>query len=69
MPPGLVAIVNIRLDESGNVLSRRIVKSSGNFNYDQAALAAVGKSNPLPMPKEDKEVNLKLRDINLEASF
>lgn len=69
VPAGMVAVVNIRLDESGNVLSSRIVKGSGNFAYDQAALAAVGKASPLPMPKEDMSANLRLRDINLEANF
>ena len=63
------AEINIQLDEAGNVLSSRIVRGSGNFAYDQAVLAAVGKSSPLPMPKDAPEVNKRLRDINITANF
>jgi len=70
---GSSALVNIHLNESGNVLSSKIVKSSGNIAYDQAVLAAVGKSSPLPLPagNEQSIVNaLKtLRNINLRAKF
>ena len=64
-----VPVVNFRLDESGNVLSRRIVTGSGDLSFDQAVLAAVAKSSPLPLPKDNPEVRQQLQDINLRANF
>jgi len=64
-----VPVVNIRLDESGNVLSSRIVSGSGDLSFDQAVLAAVAKSSPLPLPKDNSEVRQQLQDINLRANF
>ena len=64
-----VPVVNIRLDEAGNVLSSRIVTDSGDFSFDQAVLAAVAKSSPLPLPKDNPAVRKELQDINLRANF
>ena len=64
-----VPLLNIRLDESGNILSSRIVSSSGDLSFDQAVLAAVAKSSPLPLPKDNPEVRQQLQDINLRANF
>lgn len=64
-----VPVVNIRLDESGNVLSSRIVSGSGDLSFDQAVLAAAAKSSPLPLPKDNPEVRKELQDINLKANF
>ena len=64
-----VPVVNIRLDESGNVLSSRIVSGSGDLSFDQAVVAAVAKSSPLPLPKDNPEVRQQLQDINLKANF
>ena len=64
-----VPVVNIKLDDSGNVLSSRIVSGSGDFSFDQAVLSAVGKSSPLPLPKEDPVVRRELQDIVLRANF
>ena len=67
--PQQIPVVNIKLDSSGNVLSSRIVTSSGDFSYDQAVLTAVGKSSPLPLPQEDPVVRQELQDISLKANF
>ena len=64
-----VPVVNIRLDEAGDVLSSRIVTDSGDFSFDQAVLAAVAKSSPLPLPKDNPAVRKELQDINLRANF
>ena len=64
-----VPVVNIRLDESGNVLSSRIVSGRGDLSFDQAVLAAAAKSSPLPLPKDNPEVRKELQDINLRANF
>lgn len=67
--PNRGAVVNIKLDPSGNVLSSRIVTSSGDFSYDQAVLAAVGISSPLPLPQDNPVVRQELQDLNLTADF
>ncbi len=64
-----VPVVNIRLDENGNVLSSKIVNPSGDASFDQAVLAAVYKSSPLPLPKDNPDISKQLQDINLRASF
>ncbi|MGH1427047.1 MAG: cell envelope integrity protein TolA [Arenicella sp.] len=67
--PTQVPVVNIQLDDSGNVLSTRIVTSSGDFGYDQAVLAAVGKSSPLPLPKDAPEVRRELQNFDLRVNL
>ncbi|MEK6772614.1 MAG: TonB family protein [Bdellovibrionota bacterium] len=46
------AQVLLKLDEKGLILSRHIVKSSGNANYDDAVLETIDKSAPYPSPPE-----------------
>jgi colicin import membrane protein len=48
----LKAQVRVLIDARGNILERKIVKSSGNPNYDEEALAAIDKSAPFPAPPE-----------------
>lgn len=48
----LRAQVRLRIDEKGQILSREIVLSSGNPNYDEQALAAIDKSAPFAPPPE-----------------
>ena len=43
-------LVSFALDRLGHVLSANIVKGSGDAAFDQAALAMVRKSDPVPMP-------------------
>jgi len=43
-------LVSFALDRMGHVLSTRIVKGSGDAAFDQAALAMVRKSDPVPPP-------------------
>lgn len=42
--------VMVRFDENGNVLSKDIVKSSGNPAFDELVLNAIQKSSPVPAP-------------------
>ena len=44
------ALLTFRIDPNGNVLDPKITKSSGNPGFDTAALRAVRKSSPLPLP-------------------
>ncbi len=43
-------LVSFTLDRSGHVLSASIVKSSGDASFDEAALAMVRRSDPVPQP-------------------
>jgi TonB family protein len=43
-------LVSFTLDRSGHVLSTSIVKSSGDAGFDEAALAMVRRSDPVPQP-------------------
>lgn len=43
-------LVGFELDRMGHVLSASIVKGSGDPAFDEAALAMVRKSDPVPMP-------------------
>ncbi len=51
------AQVLLKLDESGAVVGRQIVKSSGNENYDDVVLETIDKSAPYPPPPE-KLINI-----------
>lgn len=43
-------VVNFTLDRLGHVLSTSIVKGSGDSAFDEAALAMVRRSDPVPQP-------------------
>lgn len=46
-------VVGFALDRMGHVLSTSIVKGSGDAAFDEAALAMVRRSNPVPPPPPD----------------
>ena len=43
-------VVSFALDRMGHILSTRIVKGSGDAAFDEAALAMVRRSDPVPQP-------------------
>ena len=45
-------VVGVRLDRNGEVLRTWITESSGNALYNRSAIAAIGKSSPLPIPDD-----------------
>src|SRR5690606_7693295 len=47
---GAQLTVAIALDRSGRLLSASVVKSSGDQAFDEAALAMLRRSDPLPAP-------------------
>lgn len=65
LPAGLMCMLEIRLLPDGSVAGVQIMTSSGNFAFDQAALAAVQKASPLPVP-EDAELMDKFRHFTFE---
>lgn len=48
LPKTLVTVVEIRSTPSGTVLSRRVVKPSGNALWDDAVVRAIDKAGTLP---------------------
>lgn len=59
----LKAQVVVYLDTRGNVLERKIVKSSGNPEYDEAALTTIDKSSPFPAPPEKFQAYVSVNGI------
>jgi colicin import membrane protein len=49
---GLQAEVLVKIDKSGEVIERRLIKKSGNTEFDEHVMAAIEKSNPFPVPPE-----------------
>jgi periplasmic protein TonB len=43
-------LVGFELDESGRVLSSSIIQGSGDASFDEAALAMIRRSDPVPKP-------------------
>lgn len=46
------AQARVFIDSRGNILDRKIVKSSGNPSYDEEVLATIDRSAPFPAPPE-----------------
>ena len=51
---GLTATVMVKVSPTGEVISARVVKSSGNSAFDQSAETAVKRASPLPFPANSK---------------
>lgn len=56
-PPGtadqnLGCVVNMQLSATGEVLSARIQRSSGNSLFDDSVVRAVYKASPMPLPRD-----------------
>ncbi len=51
---GLETVVSVRCSPSGTLLSASITRSSGNEQWDQAALRAVQRSDPMPTDIDGK---------------
>ncbi|UYL10408.1 TonB family protein [Bdellovibrio sp. SKB1291214] len=48
----LKAQARVFIDSRGNIIDRKIVKSSGNPDYDAEVLSTLDKSSPFPAPPE-----------------
>ena len=51
----LEAVLSFQIDRRGNILSPKIVKSSGNVLFDRSAMKAILKAGPLPPPAIEDE--------------
>lgn len=56
---GLEAIIAIKIDREGKIISQEIEKSSGNSLFDRSAIKAISKSSPLPPPPVEMEIGVR----------
>jgi colicin import membrane protein len=59
----LKAQMVVYIDSHGNILERKLVKSSGNPEYDEAVIKAVDDSAPFPAPPEKFQAYLSVNGI------
>ena len=62
---GLTAIIRVKVARDGQVLSARVIRTSGDPGFDQSAVIAVRKSSPLPFPSEPHYYEF-INEFNLE---
>lgn len=62
-----VAIVNLKLDDKGHVISAIIKESSGHNALDKSALKMVKKASPFPAPPV--ELNANIISIDVPVAF
>ncbi len=70
LPPGLEGqmktVLLVDLDDKGGVKNVAVKKTSGNEHHDRAAVAAIIKASPLPLPsKENVRAQFKQFDITV----
>ena len=61
---GIAAQVVVKLTATGEVISAKVSRSSGNSVFDRSVENAVYKASPLPIPQE-RGINEKFRNLNL----
>jgi len=59
-PEGLKAVIRVKIDPEGRMLSAQIEQSSGNRIFDNSALQAVKRAEPYPPPPEKKTLEVGL---------
>lgn len=57
----------VRIDERGQIISREMLKSSGNQQFDESVIATIDQSNPLPAPPE--KLTAKVRSEGILIGF
>ena len=60
---GMKCKVLVRIIPGGDVVSVRIIESSGNIAFDQSVEQAVRKAAPLPVPKADSGLFDQFREV------
>jgi len=51
-PPGLRCVIQVKLIPGGEVVSAKVVQSSGDVLFDRSVETAVLKASPLPLPAD-----------------
>ncbi|HEB77001.1 MAG TPA: cell envelope integrity protein TolA [Methylothermaceae bacterium] len=59
---GLSCTIQVKVAPGGRVVAARVVRSSGDPNFDRSAEVAVRKASPLPIP-DDPEVASQFREF------
>ena len=62
-PPGLSCVIQVKLIPGGEVVSAKVVQSSGDALFDRSVETAVLKASPLPLP-DDPAMFKYFREIN-----
>lgn len=62
---GMKCKILVRLIPSGDVVSVRVIQSSGNSAFDRSVEMAVNKASPLPVPKASTGLFDKFREVEL----
>lgn len=62
---GLVCTVSINLIPSGEVVSVRYIRRSGDSAFDQSVYAAIQRASPLPLPPVEYGLSDRFREITL----
>jgi colicin import membrane protein len=62
---GFTAAILLRFDETGKILERRFIRSSGNETFDREVTDAIEASAPLPPPPEGLISYFKVHGIEL----
>ncbi len=61
----LTAAIFLRFDENGQILEKKLIRSSGNKDFDNEALQAIVNSVPFPIPPENLISYFKSQGIEL----
>ena len=61
----LICQIHIRIGFDGRIISRNLVKRSGDTAYDASALAAIDKTEKLPLPPDETREYLLRKGITL----
>lgn len=56
---GLEAIISIKIDKEGTIVSQEMEKSSGNRLFDRSAVKALSLASPLPPPPVEMEIGVR----------
>ncbi len=51
-PPGLTCLIQVKLIPGGEVVSAKVIRSSGDLLFDKSVETAVLKASPLPLPSD-----------------
>ena len=62
---GLTATIRVKVARGGRVLSARVIRTSGDPDFDHSARIAVLKASPLPFPSEPHYYEF-INEFNLE---
>jgi len=55
----LEAIISIKIQRDGTIITQKIEKSSGNSLFDRSVIKALSKASPLPPPPYEMEIGVR----------